>query len=390
MPSGRSPEREVKVVFKRHFFLIAAICVVLAMGLAAAAKVMAPKESEGGGGPGGPGGPGGRAATVAVYTVAERPFTDSVEVLGVAKGRQSVTITSNTSELVKRVMFRDGQAVPQGAALVELTANEEDAGVLQARANLALAQRSYQRWKTLADQGIASQARLDQEKATLEAAQASLAAAQARRGDRLIRAPFSGVVGLTDVTPGTLISPGAPIVTLDDVSVVRVDFEIPERYLSSIAEGAEITATADAYGDAPFQGRIAQLNTRVNTATRAITARAEFPNVGGRLKPGMLMKVRVERGGRSAMAVPESAVQFEGDSASVFRIAAQGERQIAQRVTVIVGAREGGMVEIRDGLNAGDRLVADGLNRVQPNQPVRVAGAGRPAGAAGAPKDRAP
>jgi RND family efflux transporter MFP subunit len=136
---------------------------------------------------------------------------------------------------------------------------------------------------------------LEQAETALETAQASLQAAQARRGDRVIRAPFSGRVGLTTVTPGTLINPGAVITTLDDTSTIRVDFPLPERYLNLLRPGAQLTATADAYGDEPFTGRIALIDTRVNETTRAATARAEFPNPGGRIRPGMLMRVAVQQ-----------------------------------------------------------------------------------------------
>lgn len=374
-------------MIRRHFFLVAAAVVLGVMIVAAVLRVaFAEDEAQGGpgGGRGGPGG--GRGQAVSEAVVALRPFSDQIDVLGVARGRRSVNVTSATSELITAVLFRDGQTVAAGTPLVRLQAGEEEASIIQARANLAQAEREYERFRTLADRGVAPRVSAEDALTAVETARATLTAAQARQGDRVIRAPFAGTLGLSSVTPGTLISPGAVITTLDDTAVIRVDFPVPERYLGVLREGLPITATADAYGEETFSGRIALLDTRINETTRAVTARAEFPNPGGRIRPGMLMRVGIQQGQRQSPAVPESAVQYEGEGAFVYRIAAGGERgSTAQRVEVETGAVEGGFVEIVSGLSASDRVVGSGLNRIQPNAPVTVAGAGagaaRPAGA---------
>lgn len=361
-------------MFKRHFFLIAAAALLGLMIVALVLRMAFAEDEKAGGGRGGPGG--GRGQAVSEAVAAPREFSDQIRVLGVARGRRSVNITSSTSELITRVMFSDGQRVAAGAPLVQLQAREEDAAIADARAQVARAQTMYDRYKTLNDRGFASAAMLEQYETELESARASLAAAQARAGDRTIRAPFAGVLGLSTVTAGTLVNPGAVIATLDDIDVVRVDFPIPERYLSVLRPGVPITATIDAYGDEVFNGRIALIDTRVNEATRSVTARAEIPNPGARIRPGMAVRVAVQQGVRQSVAVPEAAVQYEGEGAFVYRIA-NGERgTVAQRVEVETGAVEGGFVEILTGLSNGDRVVGSGLNRIQPNAPVRVGGAG--------------
>lgn len=369
-------------MIKRHFFLVAA-AVLLALMVVAVILRVALAGDDNGGGPGGRGGPGaGRGQAVAQAVVAPREFSDEIRVLGVARGRRSVNITSSTTELITRVLFTDGQRVAAGTPLVELQAREEDANIIEARARLAQAQREYDRFRDLAERGVAPRVTAENAETALESARAGLSAAQARRGDRQIRAPFAGVLGLTSVTPGTLINPGAVITTLDDISVVRVDFSLPERYLSVLRPGVPIMATADAFPGESFAGRIALIDTRVNDQTRAATARAEIPNPGGRIRPGMSMRVVVKQGLRQGLAVPEAAVQYEGDSAFVFRIA-PGERGLtAQRLVIEAGSVESGFVEVLSGLNAGDRVVATGLNRIQPGSPVTVAGA--PARAASA------
>ena len=360
-------------MIKRHFFLIAAGALLALMIVAAVLRVaFAQDEGEGRGGPGGRGG--GQQVSQAV--AAQREFTDQIEVLGVARGNRSVNITSATSQLITRVLFTDGQRVAAGTRLVELQAQEEDAGIIEARAQVELAQSQYNRYRELGERGFAPQMMVEQYRTELSTARANLAAANARRGDRSIRAPFAGVLGLSSVTAGTLINPGAIITTLDDIDTIRVDFPVPERYLPSLREGLPITATADALGDQTFEGRIALIDTRVNETTRAITARAEFPNPGGRIRPGMLMRVAVEQGARQSVAVPESAIQYEGEGAFVYRIAGGERGSTAQRVSVEAGAVENGYVEILSGLRAGERIVGSGLNRIQPNSPVTVAQAG--------------
>lgn len=363
-------------MFKRHFFIIAAACLVGLMVLAAVLKITLADDSKGGaGGPGGRGGPGGgRGQAVAEAIATPREFADQIRVLGVARSRHSVNITSNTTELITRVMFTDGQRVAAGAPLVELQAREEDADLIQARARLLQAEREYDRYKTLAERGVAPRITAEQAETTLHTARAAVAASEARRGDRVLRAPFAGVLGLTTVTPGTLITPGSVITTLDDTSSVRVDFPLPERYLGVLQVGTPLTATSDAYAGEAFAGRIALLDTRVNEQTRAVIARAEFANPGHRLRPGMMMRVAVQQGRRQSLAVPEAAVQYEGQGAFVYRIARGEKGTTAQRVEVQTGAVEGGYVEILSGLDNNDHVVASGLNRIQPGAPVSVGG----------------
>lgn len=361
------PDRTI--VLKRHFFLFAAVAVVALMVLAAVLRIaFAGGEDAGRGGPGVRG-----AQEVAEIHVIDRAFSDSFEVLGVARGRRSVDITSRTTELITQVFFSDGQRVSAGTPLVELRADEQDADIIEAEARVQQARRDMERWEALAERGIAPRVTAEQARTDFDVAQASLEAARSRRGERMIRAPFAGVLGLSTVTPGTLVNPGAVIATLDDISVVRVDFQVPERYLPVLRSGLPITARADAYPGRVFSGQIADLDTRIDPQTRAVTARAEFPNPDNAIRPGMSMRVSVNQGERTVPAVPEAAVQYEGSGAFVYRIASDGERSTAQRIEVRTGAVENGMVEIVQGLNAGDRVIGSGLNRIQPGAAVQVA-----------------
>ena len=366
-------------MIKRHFFIVAAAVLLGLMVLAAVLRIALADDDKGGaGGPGGGrGGPGGgRGQAVAVTTVAPHEFSDTIQVLGVARGLRSVTITSTTTELITRVLFRDGQRVAAGQPLVELQAREEDADLIEARARLAQAERENARFKDLAERGVAPRVTAENAETALETARAALAAAQARLGDRVIRAPFAGTLGLTSVTAGTLINPGAVITTLDDTRMIRIDFPVPERFLGQLRTGTPIVATSDAFPGQSFSGRIALIDSRVNEQTRAATARAEFPNPGGAMRPGMLMRVAVRQGARTAASAPEAAVQYEGQRAFVFRIARGEQGSTAQRIEIEPGVVENGFVEILSGVETGDRLVGSGLNRIQPGAPVSPVGEG--------------
>ena len=358
-------------MIRRHFFLVAAVVAVLLMLVVGGLKLAFGGKTPG---QGGAGGGAGRATAVSQIVAQPRAFTDRVEVLGVAKGRQSVTITSNTAELITAVHFSDGEAVTKGQVLVELKADQENAGIAQAQAQLAQAEREYTRWKTLADRGIAPKASAEQYLAARDTARAALAASSAQKLDKVIRAPFAGRVGISDIAPGALINPGTDIVSLDDVSVIRVDFAVPDRYLPILRPGLTITAKPDVLPGQVFTGRVAQIDTRIDPATRALKARAEFPNADGRLKPGMMIKVSIDQGQHQGVAVPEAAIQFEGNQASVYLIAKGPKGLVARRTTVQTGISADGFVEIISGVKAGDKVVGDGLNRVQDGAAVNPGG----------------
>ncbi len=398
-------------MIRRHYFLFAAIAAVVLMLVVGGMKLFADKigggaagpggpggaaQGPGGapgarpggaagaggfgggaGGPGGPGGPGGRRAgfqMIAVTTVPvqRQSFSDRIEVLGVAKGRQSVSITSKNAELITAVRFRDGDRVRAGQVLVDLQGTEQDAAIDQAQSVADLAKLNADRWTTLYQRGIAAKSSAEQYNAVYAQARASLAAAKSRRQDRVIRAPFAGVVGLSDVAAGALISPGAVIATLDDTDVIRVDFDVPDRYLAQLKDGTPITAKSDSYTNQIFDGVISKLDSRINERTRTIKARALLNNRDGRLKPGMLMRIGIQEGVRQALVAPEAAVQFDDTQSYVFAVIARNGQTMAIKRPIVAGARDRGVIEIKAGVREGEQIVADGINRLQQMTPVRV------------------
>jgi membrane fusion protein (multidrug efflux system) len=312
---------------------------------------------------------------VAVEAVRQVEFADVVEALGTANANESVSITSKVTETVSRLAYESGEFVRAGDVLAELADAEEAANLTEARSTLEEAQRERARYNELESRGVASPQAIDQLDSSVDRARARVRTIEARLADRIVRAPFDGVVGLRQASPGMLARPGDVIATLDDVSVIKLDFTIPERFLSAVSPGSRLEAQAAAYPGETFFGEVSQIDSRVDPITRTATVRAIVDNADRRLYPGMLMVVGVVRDVRQSLAVPELAVVRQGDEAYVY-IVEQGPRgAVAVRRGVTTGARRDGLVEISAGLEEGELVVAKGVHRVRDGAPVTVAGA---------------
>ena len=369
--SGEAPRSGFLQAAKGHAFLVVALGFVLLLLGATATRLGLAKGAGGGPGSAGPGrGP--PAPAVTAVTAALHPFAGEITAIGVVKARESVTLTAPTTELATRILFTSGQHVAKGQVLAELKSDEQQAAVVNAQSMLRKAESDEARWRALDQKGFAPKVQVEQYEAAEQQARAALDAAQSRLRDRVIRAPFSGTIGLSDAARGMLITPGAPIATLDDLSVVYVDFDIPETSLPKVAVHTPVAVAWDGAPGRALQGEIRQLDTRIKADTRALTVRAALSNAGASLRPGMLVKVSLRIGARTAVAAPESAVQFAGDQSFVYVLPGAAARAVAARRAVLTGAHDAGLIEIRAGLAPGERLVADGLNRVRPNQPVRI------------------
>jgi len=306
---------------------------------------------------------------VLAAAVTEHAFSDRIEGLGTVRSNESVTITSKVTEQVSKLHFTDGAVVQQGDLLAELTSAEQSAQLAEARAALQDAQQQYDRILPLVQSGSLSKARLDAQTALRDAARARVEALQARLADLLIRAPFSGVVGLRRVSPGTLVQPGDPIVTLDDINTIKLDFTVPETRLAAVAPGQSVSASSVAFPGKTFSGQIATLDSRVDPVTRAVTVRALIDNPERLLRPGMLLVVTVAGQPRTALRIPEEALVPEGQQQYVYTIDSDG---VVARRLVQIGQREPGFVEVRDGLQAGEKVITEGTIKVRPGQKVQL------------------
>ena len=313
-----------------------------------------------------------RVMAVAVAGVPEVEFADIVEALGTARANETVTITARVTDTISRINFESGQQVEAGAILVELTDNEEAAGLAEARTTLREAQRDLTRATDLVARAVVPQSRLDEATAVVERARARVSSIEAQLADRIVRAPFAGIVGLREVSLGGLVRPGDAIARLDDASLIKLDFTVPERFLSVVSAGMQIAARTSAYPDEVFTGAIAQVDSRIDPVTRSVTIRAEIENSDSRLLPGQLMTVEVRRDERRRPAVPGSALTRYLDQTFVYVVEERADGMFARQRTIALGRRSGQMVEVLDGLQAGDRIITEGVHRIRDGSEVRI------------------
>jgi membrane fusion protein, multidrug efflux system len=313
-----------------------------------------------------------QAVPVIITEVQRDRFVDRVEALGTLRANETVDLTATVSEVVTAIHFEDGQRVAEGDILVEMTNQEEHALLEEALSTAAEAKKQYDRVRPLAQRGAASTSLLDQRRREYETARARLRAIESRLSDRLILAPFAGVVGLRNISVGTFIEPGDVITTLDDDSLMKLDFSVPAIYLATLVPGLRIEARSVAFADQPFEGRLSGVNSRIDPVTRSIAVRAILPNPERLLKPGLLMTVEMLKNPRDVLVIPEEALIPIGQRHDVFVVEPSAVPPIAHRRQVTIGARRPGEVEIREGLEAGEFVVIHGALRVRPDQPVAI------------------
>jgi membrane fusion protein (multidrug efflux system) len=321
---------------------------------------------------------GGPPVTVTTTVMAPAEWRDSVQALGTARANESVTITAKVSETVQKVAFDSGDFVEAGQVLVDLTGQVQLAGLEEARAAYKEAEQQLKRAEELAAKHLIPGSQLDTQRATRDAARARMDQVRAQLSDRVITAPFDGVLGLRQISPGSLITPGASIATLDDVSLIKLDFSVPETLISALAVGQSVQARSAAFPDTPFTGTVRTIDSRVDPITRSVMVRTELPNPERKLRPGMLLSVEVEREPRTTLVLPELALVQIGRNSFVYKVGADAS---VSQVAVRLGARQRGRVEILEGLAAGDRVVVEGTVKLRVGAKVVEASAA-PAAAA--------
>jgi len=319
-----------------------------------------PDQAAGAGGP--------RAVAVITTQPVQKDFAHEVEALGTVRANESVDITAKVADRVAAIRFSEGQQVRKGDVLVELDMSEARADLAAAQAAERDSRSQYKRSQELYQTKALSEAQLEQIEATLLANEARVAAARSRVNDRIISAPFGGRVGLRNVSLGGLVSPGAVITTLDDLSVVKLDFSVPEVFLATLKSGLTIEAQSEAYPGASFTGRVASVDTRVDPTTRSVAIRALIDNEDGRLRPGMFMTLTLRRLEGDALMLPEQAIVPENDRHFVY-VVADGK---AHKRAITIGRRRPGEVEILEGLTPDDSVVVDGTLNVRDGAAVRV------------------
>ncbi|WP_448551915.1 efflux RND transporter periplasmic adaptor subunit [Thalassotalea montiporae] len=303
--------------------------------------------------------------TAAAHT---EEFKDVIEALGNARANEQVLITSNYSDIVEEVSFQDGEIVKKGDILVRLNNQEEAAKVRELEANLAESVAQLNRFQDLLTKRATSKSQVDQQEAQTKAIAARLLSARTKLNELTISAPFDGVLGFREISVGAFVQSGDVITSLDDLSTVKVDFSVPERFYTTIAVGQAIEATNTAYDDKVFMGKIVSVDPRIDNATRMVKVRAEIPNSDYALRAGMLLSINVERSVEQVLQVPESAIIPIEDNHYVF-VVSDGK---AMRKQVIVGRRKPGMVEIKSGLDENQPVVVEGALKLRDGTQVKV------------------
>jgi membrane fusion protein, multidrug efflux system len=302
------------------------------------------------------------AATVTTTVVEPVEWTDSIRALGTAQANESVMITAKVTETVSRINFEDGDLVEAGDVLVELSGRAELAELAEARAGLQEAQQQLNRAEQLAERQLVARSDLDTRRAAAQSARARMDTISARLGDRVITAPFAGVLGFRQVSAGTLVTPGTTIASLDDISRIRLEFTVPETFIAALSVGQVVEASSAAYPDRSFEGVLRTIGSRIDPVTRSVTVRAEIENADRALRPGMLMTVRIIRSPRQALVIPEISVVQVGGDAFVYRVR---EDDTVERARVRIGGRRAGEAEVVEGLEAGERIVVQGVVKLR-------------------------
>jgi membrane fusion protein (multidrug efflux system) len=308
---------------------------------------------------------------VGVTPVSRETIFDTVQAIGTAQANESLTVTAKVTDTVRAVDFEDGDFVEAGDVLVQLTNREEEALLAEARANLDDAEVQLARVQNLAGQNLISESDLDTARSRAEASQARLDTVLARLSDRLILAPFAGVLGFRQVSPGTLLQPNTPITTLDDISIIKLDFTVPETFLGAVTPGSRVFAESASYPDREFEGEVRTVGSRVDPVTRAIQVRAHIPNEDRALRPGMLLTVRIVMAERMSLVVPEHAVYQIQDRHYVYVV---DDDLVAREREIETGERRFGTVEVTGGLEQGERVVTEGIVKLRDGAAVRLSG----------------
>jgi membrane fusion protein (multidrug efflux system) len=316
--------------------------------------------------------PGGGAAPVEVMVLQPTRVSEELQAVGSLRSNESVILRPEVSGRIATIGFRDGQPVKRGQLLFALDSSLNQAEVAQARAELDLAISNLKRTEDLARKNFVSSSAQEQAASNVDVLAAKLKLAEARLAKMLIVAPFDGVVGIRSVSLGDYVREGTDLVNVEDIHILKVDFRLPERYFTQIKVGQPVDVAADALPGARYAGTIEAINPRIDASGRSLEVRARLTNTDGRLRPGMFARVRVILGERaSALLVPEEAVVPLGDDFFVYTVV-DGK---ARRVRVKLGVRREAMVELLEGVKAGDQVVTAGMRVQRDGQPVRVVNA---------------
>ncbi|HEU4922898.1 MAG TPA: efflux RND transporter periplasmic adaptor subunit [Burkholderiales bacterium] len=298
--------------------------------------------------------------------------------IGTLRADEGVMIRPEIAGRIDRIAFDEGQRVKKGALLATLDAAETRALVASSRAQAGLDKQRLERAADLQKKGFISQQALDEMQSNYARSAAKLREDEAKLAKSEIRAPFSGVAGLRQVSEGAYVAAGTDIARLEKIDQLKLDFRLPETYLAQLKSGLAVSVAVDAFPQASFPGNIYAIEPAVDEQTRTVLARARVANPQLRLRPGLFARVQLTLGVReNAVWIPEEAIVPRGQDSFVWRVT-EGK---AELVPVQTGTRKVGEVEIMKGVAAGDIVVTDGSQRLVPGMQVSIIPSAKPAAA---------
>lgn len=312
-----------------------------------------------------------RTMTVDVAPVKLSAMNSDLRAVGSLNANEAVIIRPEIAGRVKSIEFKEGQPVKQGAVLFTLSAVEYEAEVAQSAAQAKLNELIYKRATDLKDRKLVSQQEYDESLAKWEESQAKVALDESRLEKTIVRAPFSGIVGVRKVSVGAYVKAGDDIVSLEDIDPLKVDFRVPEIYIPRIKPGQSLNVTVDAYPNEQFSGQLYAIDPSIDPQTRTLLLRGRVANSQGKLRPGMFAKVNlISNMQEQALLIPEQALVPIGNEQFVFRL----QDGKAVKTKVAVKRRLAGEVEIAQGLTLQDQVLIAGQTKVKDGMPVKVAG----------------
>ena len=299
-----------------------------------------------------------------------QPVTESLSLVGSIAPNEMVEIKSETDGIVQEINFKEGERVEKGQLLVHLDESKLAATVAEAGANFKLSQANFERSQQLFKDKLISQQEFDQAAAIFNVNQASLDLKKRELKDTRIYAPFAGVIGARQISPGQVMMRSAILTWLVDLDTVKVEVNVPERYLRELKIGRPLEFSVAAYPGEKFRGEVYFVSPQVNENLRTALVKARIPNPDAKLRGGMFASMELTLQVRaSAIVIPEPAIMSNGDNFSVFIVDKDSTAQIRP---IQVGLRLAGKVEVLKGLNAGDKVVVEGIQKLRPGGAVKL------------------
>ena len=308
------------------------------------------------------------SSPVEVVAASVKRMSDDISAIGTLVSDESVQIAPETSGRIEQILFKEGETVAAGTVLIRLDDALIGAALSDAQARLKLAQATYDRVVTLRKSGNAAQSTLDQATSELVVTQAAVDLIKTQHEKLSIRAPFPGVLGFRTISPGAYVTAGTPLVNLEKIDKLKVNFSVPEIYLSKLAVGQKIEIIADALPGAPFEGTIYAIDPAIDVNGRAIKVKATLDNEDRKLRPGLLARITVKGVPRTAVTIPESALVPRGNDFLVYKT----DNGKAKETKVLAGRRENGFVEIIEGVDVGQQVVIAGQARLRDGVNVEI------------------